>query len=772
MSGIEQNKLDKDIRDGIELLGEISESWVLSAEDKSRVIILRDEYLNRINSMKLHLGIIGEFNAGKSTLLNSLLGKNIVATSSRPCTPVPIYIQGSEIEQLKVNFTDSTSRLVPLSEYAVYTTEGEGPQGVKDLEMAVNSPLLKDNNITLIDTPGINSINSKHTEVTLSSLKDMHAAILLIYSKQPGSKSTIEFLQQAASHIDKIFICISKSDFLSQDQLERVVRDLPGRLSKSSGLQIDKVWPIHIADDGAGQDMELFLQEIQAFMIGEWYKIISKDLSKTLVEYSLKASDLLSDRLSLHEKIFFEYMQSNPTDFSLVASMLRTAVAERIDRDFPIGQFEKPVSNEARLCYEKIRAQLLTDINPNGKLFGIFDKRTTKQEAQQAYDNSVSIFNRLLEHEYSIRNKLTRYSADIEKLAMTQLSHIHSTLQNFDSIVFEKLQNDHDVIRRAKMIRFKRWLIVPGLALVGIILNFTIFSAVSTFSVLASFFFIMLLLLIPLCFYYYPSKTDICRLSNQRLQRMKRHVIPRFSLELDIFKGWNTQNDFIRKDLYLGAHLLKRIVSVSSVVAIIGFLATFAFYIFFNGMYIYDDANNIDISFFVIIGSLGVVIGLALFVIIFVLAYANSVFTYMRKPKAKYIYSELVAKWEFNINLYQKELLKHYTNLRERIMVLSDRYICSLPEKYSLVMDDAFKANIDLSRKLENKMDFLKNFIVRLNVLNSEITAHTGGIRFSCPHCGQHLEADLDMAGITYECPSCKRQIQIPMSRKRDAAFA
>lgn len=749
MGGIILNKLDKDIQDGITLLGEISESWVLSAEDKSRVVTLRDEYLNRINSIKLHLGIIGEFNAGKSTLLNSLLGKNIVATSSRPCTPVPIYIQGSETEQLKVNFTDSSSRLVPISEYATYTTEGEATQDVKDLEMAVNSPLLKDNNITLIDTPGINSINPKHTEVTLSALPDMHAAILLIYSKQPGSKSTIEFLQQAASQVHKIFICVSKSDFLSQDQLDRVVRDLPGRLSKSSGLKIDKVWPIHIADDGAGEDLKIFLQEIQAFMIGEWYQIISKDLSNTLVEYDLKISELLSDRLSLHEKIFFEYMQSNPTDFALVASMLRTAVAERFDREFPPGQFEELVSNEAKSCCEKIRAQLLTDINPNGKLFGIFDKRTTKQEAKQAYDNSMSIFEGLQKYEYSLRNKIAQYSEYIEKLVMAQLSKIHSTLQDFDSIVFEKLQNNPDIIHRAKMIRFKRGLIFPGLTLAGIILIFAIFSAFSLSSVLAVSILILLSLLIPIFYYHYPHKADICRLSNERLQQMKKHAIPKFSLELDLFNDWNTQKDFISKDLYSGTHIRKRIIIELVVSAIIGFIISVT-----------------------VEPILGVATGLSLFLIMVLLNYPIFAIAYFRRPKAKSLYSELVAKWESNINLYAKELLKHYNNLREKIMVLSERYICSLPNKYSLVMDDAFHANIELARKLETTMDFLKNFISRLNALNSEITAHTGGIRFSCPHCGQHLEADLDMAGIMHECPSCNRQIQIPMSRKRNVAFA
>jgi DNA-directed RNA polymerase subunit RPC12/RpoP len=35
-------------------------------------------------------------------------------------------------------------------------------------------------------------------------------------------------------------------------------------------------------------------------------------------------------------------------------------------------------------------------------------------------------------------------------------------------------------------------------------------------------------------------------------------------------------------------------------------------------------------------------------------------------------------------------------------------------------------------------------------------------MRFACPSCGQHIEADDDMAGETATCPFCQRQFPIP----------
>lgn len=34
-------------------------------------------------------------------------------------------------------------------------------------------------------------------------------------------------------------------------------------------------------------------------------------------------------------------------------------------------------------------------------------------------------------------------------------------------------------------------------------------------------------------------------------------------------------------------------------------------------------------------------------------------------------------------------------------------------------------------------------------------------MKFSCPHCGQHIEAPDEIAGIEIECPGCDRRIEV-----------
>lgn len=45
-------------------------------------------------SDKFTVAVVGEFNRGKSTLVNRLIGKDIIPTSDIPTTTLPIYVSG------------------------------------------------------------------------------------------------------------------------------------------------------------------------------------------------------------------------------------------------------------------------------------------------------------------------------------------------------------------------------------------------------------------------------------------------------------------------------------------------------------------------------------------------------------------------------------------------------------------------------------------------------------------------------------------------------
>ena len=217
---------DERIRDGIELLRQVSSNRAFDPDERKTIGSILADFDSRINNVKVNLGIIGEFNSGKSTLINSIMGKKVSATGDRPVNAFPVYIRNSNIEKLKIHFLNGEEIVTSLDEkkFQIHY-RGKAPEGISTISASVDSTFLRTNGVVLIDTPGVNAINPEHTRITVSVLPEMHAAILLMYSKQPGSKSTIEFLKQVSDQVGKIFICISKSDFLNQEQLSRIVAE-------------------------------------------------------------------------------------------------------------------------------------------------------------------------------------------------------------------------------------------------------------------------------------------------------------------------------------------------------------------------------------------------------------------------------------------------------------------------------------------------------------------------------------------------------------------
>ena len=61
-------------------------------------------------SEKFSVAVVGEFNRGKSTLVNRLIEQDIIPTSDIPTTALPIYISGGEQESLVLKTANGQKR--------------------------------------------------------------------------------------------------------------------------------------------------------------------------------------------------------------------------------------------------------------------------------------------------------------------------------------------------------------------------------------------------------------------------------------------------------------------------------------------------------------------------------------------------------------------------------------------------------------------------------------------------------------------------------------
>lgn len=177
-----------------------------------------DYVTNLAKSLKspLKVGVIGQFSSGKSTLLNLVLGKNILPTGVIPVTFMPTFLKYHKDYLLGVKFDDKDEILVDASKLDSYTDQRKEGKNSKQISIYSPSDILK--NITFVDTPGLNA-NEKDEKTTKAMLKDFHLIVWLSLAQNAGKKSEQDTLKSL--DIPSKSIClINQKDKLTLDEQE------------------------------------------------------------------------------------------------------------------------------------------------------------------------------------------------------------------------------------------------------------------------------------------------------------------------------------------------------------------------------------------------------------------------------------------------------------------------------------------------------------------------------------------------------------------------
>ena len=182
------------------------------------------EAAGRLQALVLEVAVVGEFKRGKSSLINALLGRQVLPVGVLPLTAVPTVLERGQ-EGLLVEYADGRRERHPLDRIARFVTEDANPAntlGVARVTAQLHAPLL-DEGVRLVDTPGVGSVHDHNTRTTDVYLPSLDAAVLVAAADPPISKAERAFLERVAEHAVRLFVVLNKADYLHPDDLERTV---------------------------------------------------------------------------------------------------------------------------------------------------------------------------------------------------------------------------------------------------------------------------------------------------------------------------------------------------------------------------------------------------------------------------------------------------------------------------------------------------------------------------------------------------------------------
>ena len=189
--------------------------------------------VRKLEEDRFHLVVVGEFNHGKTTLMNALLGRAILPVGVTPTTATIHHIRWATAPEAFVVSTRGERRALPFDDIKRFATGGNQPlDEVDHLEIGYPAPLLTEE-IVLVDTPGVNDLSLQRADVTYNYIPRADAVLFLLDAGQLLTESERVFLNDKLlkGSRDKIIFVVTKWDLLSPAEQTEALDYARSRLS-------------------------------------------------------------------------------------------------------------------------------------------------------------------------------------------------------------------------------------------------------------------------------------------------------------------------------------------------------------------------------------------------------------------------------------------------------------------------------------------------------------------------------------------------------------
>lgn len=177
-----------------------------------------------INNKKFLLSFVGQFSSGKSRLINNILDQDLLPVRILECTQVPTFIKYGQDEKTVIFNEDNTTREISIEEVKEIWLGNKIDEfnNIAYIEIFINNSVLK-NGLVIADTPGINSIVSKHEKLTREILKSSEEVVYVL--SKPITDSDKLFLNEIIKKGLKVLCIRTYMDTIksSEESVEDVI---------------------------------------------------------------------------------------------------------------------------------------------------------------------------------------------------------------------------------------------------------------------------------------------------------------------------------------------------------------------------------------------------------------------------------------------------------------------------------------------------------------------------------------------------------------------
>jgi signal recognition particle receptor subunit beta len=357
----------------------------VSREAESALVVLDEQRFN--------VAFIGQFKRGKSSLINAILGEEILPADMLPITSVITVVQFGDIKRCIVNFQDGHSEHISIQEIPYFVSEANNPsnvKSVKDVVLELPIPILQ-NGIRLVDTPGVGSIFALNTETTKTYIPKIDIAVVVLGSDPPVSAEELSLIKSASQRANSLYVVLNKADLVDPQAIERVKQFTRDVIKTELGAEPERIFHVSARDVLKGKlDKEL------------------NALVEILVELSNQSRSDLAGNSARHAVIYLSHLLIQKIELEKLALL-----APLSELDARIESFQRSMKDISDLMLA-----ILTRTKQELK----YDWETWESNRQNAVVKGKSLILTSITKELrQSRNRRTQFRKIAKELARTQI---------------------------------------------------------------------------------------------------------------------------------------------------------------------------------------------------------------------------------------------------------------------------------------------------------------------------------------------------------------
>lgn len=395
-------------------------------EEVDKIVQINKDNLEQ----KLKLVVLGEVKAGKSTLVNALVHKEVSYTNVLEATANILEIKYSEKDEIVIKRRNKPDIILnSLEELNDIITPNANNQeffsNISKITVSTNTERLKE--ITIVDTPGLNTVTLTNEERTENYIMNADVILWVLNAHHLGQSDVNEKIEEVLEYGKPIICVLNRVDEIGdnpQELIEYVDNEMGYMFSQVFAVSAKEAW------EGYNKNN---ISKVKHSNIDTLYEYLVKSVERNADEVQMSAiidsmSLQLKRDLSIHEK----------------AMVRAKGILDKVDEDIKdLKQFNveiREIINQkianwmAREFFEEEK-KVLSSCTSNDEFKKLASRYCDNAYVTQLINTKYESINRFISQQWGNATEKLVLKSDVEKLKVA------TTVDVYNFVHVEKQEN-------------------------------------------------------------------------------------------------------------------------------------------------------------------------------------------------------------------------------------------------------------------------------------------------------------------------------------------